>query len=219
MAKIRVVIADDHPTFRQGLSRLLADDSELEIVGQAADGEEAVNLSRKLNPNVVILDLAMPKLNGIEATKQIKESSPNTTVLVVSAYNYQSYVLASLRAGATGYLTKDTPIVELKTAVRVANDGVGLIIHGINQSIVRRLVSTDSGLKGSGELFPREIEVLKLTAQGMRNKHIARALSISERTVQAHLSNIFNKLNVNSRTEAVLRAVQEGWLEIYDLSN
>jgi two-component system, NarL family, response regulator LiaR len=218
MEKIKVVIADNHPAFREGLCRLLSDEKELEVVGQAADGEEVVSLSKELKPDVAIVDVAMPKLSGIEATKLIKESSPNTAVLIVSAFNYQTYILASLRAGAAGYLTKDTPIRELVTAVRLAYAGDGIIDRSAANNIIRHLIADKDGPKGNLDLYPREIEVLKLTAKGMRNKEIAKELTISERTVQAHLSNIFNKLEVDSRTEAVLQALKQGWLDICDLS-
>jgi two-component system, NarL family, response regulator LiaR len=218
MEKIRVVIADNHPAFREGLCRLLSDEKELEVVGQAGDGEEIVNLSKDLKPDVAIVDVAMPKLSGIEATKRIKETSPNTAVLIVSAFNYQTYILASLRAGAAGYLTKDTPIRELVTAVRLAYAGDGIIDRSAANNIIRHLIADKDGKKDSLDLYPREIEVLKLTAKGMRNKEIAKELNISERTVQAHLSNIFNKLEVDSRTEAVLQALKEGWLDICDLT-
>ncbi len=218
MEKIRVIIADNHPAFREGLCRLLSDEKEIEVVGQAGDGEEVVNLARELKPDVAIVDVAMPKMSGIEATKRIKELSPDTAVLIVSAFNYQTYILASLRAGASGYLTKDTPIRELVTAVRLAHAGDGIIDRSAANNIIRHLISEKNGKKGNLDLYPREIEVLKLTARGMRNKEIARELNISERTVQAHLSNIFSKLEVESRTEAVLQALKEGWLDICDLS-
>ncbi len=219
MEKISIIIADDHPTFREGLRRLLGDEKELEVVGQAVDGEEAVNLSRDLHPDVAIVDVSMPKLGGIEAIKQIKESSPATVVLVLSAYHYQSYILASLRAGAAGYLTKDTPINEITSAIRVANAGDRIIGRAIADTVMQWLISDRSIYKGNQELHPREIEVLRLTAKGMRNKEIAAALKISGRTVQAHLVNIYNKLDVCSRTEAVLHALREGWLDISELSN
>jgi NarL family two-component system response regulator LiaR len=218
METIKVVIADNHPAFREGLCRLLADEKELEVVGQAADGEEIVALCESLKPDVAIIDVAMPKLSGIEATKRIKEISPDTAVLIVSAFNYQTYILASLRAGAAGYLTKDTPIRELVTAVRLAYSGDGIIDRSAANNIIRHLIADKDGRKGNLDLYPREMEVLKLTAKGMRNKEIAKELNISERTVQAHLSNIFNKLEVDSRTEAVLQALKEGWLDICDLS-
>jgi two-component system, NarL family, response regulator LiaR len=218
LEKIRVIIADDHPAFREGLCRLLADEDELEVVGQAADGEEAVSLTKELKPDVAIIDVTMPRLNGIEAARRIKTESPDTAVLIVSAFNYQNYILASLRAGAAGYLTKDTPIRELVDAVRVAHAGEGIIDRTEAEKVIRHIIEDKDRKKGNLDLFPRELEVLKLTAKGLRNKEIARELSISERTVQSHLSNIFSKLDVDSRTEAVLQALKEGWLDISDLT-
>jgi two-component system, NarL family, response regulator LiaR len=218
MDKIRVIVADNHPAFREGLCRLLADEKELKVVGQAADGDEVVTLCKEFKPDVAIVDVAMPKLSGIEATKRIKESSPKTAVLIVSAFNYQTYILASLRAGASGYITKDTSIRELVNAIRLAHAGDGIIDRSAANNIIRQLIADQDNKKGNLDLYPREIEVLKLAAKGMRNKEIAKELNISERTVQAHLSNIFSKLEVDSRTEAVLQALREGWLDICDLS-
>ena len=217
MQKIRVVIADNHPTFREGLSRLISEE-EIEVVGQAADGDEVVILAKNLKPDVAILDVSMPKLNGIEATKLIKENTPQTAVLMVSAFNNQNYVVASLRAGASGYLTKDTPIRELVNAVHLAHAGDNVIDRKASNDIIRNLIANKDNKKGHLDLYPREMEVLKLTSNGMRNKEIAKELRISERTVQAHLSNIFSKLEVNSRTEAVLQALKQGMLDIGDLS-
>lgn len=218
MDKIRVVIADNHPAFREGLSRLLAEEDGLDIIGQAADGEEAVRMISELLPDVAIIDVTISKLNGIEATKSIKTASPDTAVLIISSLSHQKYTLESLRAGAAGYLTKDIPIRELATAVRLAHSGEGIIDQGAASKIIRRIAEDKERKKCNLDLFPRELEVLKLTAQGLRNKEIARNLNISERTVQAHLSNIFSKLDVDSRTEAVLKALKEGWLEMGDLN-
>ncbi len=218
MGKIRVVVADNHPAFREGLCRLLADEKDLEVIGQAADGEEIVTLSKDLQPDVAIVDVTMPKLSGIEATIRIKKISPGTAVLIVSAFDYQTYVLASLRAGAAGYLTKDTSIRDLVTAVHLANAGDGIIDRCAANDIIRHLIEDQDGKKVNLELYPREIEITKLISKGLRNKEIAKELNISERTVQAHLSHIFNKLDVDSRTEAVLQALKRGWLDISDLS-
>jgi two-component system, NarL family, response regulator LiaR len=195
----------------------LADENDLKVVGQASDGEEVVRLSQDLKPDVAILDVSMPKLNGIEATKLIKEHDPRTAVLIVSAFNYQTYVLASLRAGAAGYLTKDTPTCELLSAVRLAYAGDGVIDRSLANNLIRQLIANKDGNKKHLELYPREIEVLKLTSRGMRNKEIGKSLNISERTVQAHLSNIFAKLEVDSRTEAVLQSLKQGVLDMCDL--
>ena len=138
--------------------------------------------------------------------------------MIVSAFNYQTYILASLRAGAAGYLTKDTPIRELVAAVRLAYAGDGIIDRSAANDIIRHLIGNKDSKKWNLELYPREIEVLKLASKGMRNKEIGKELSISERTVQTHLANIFRKLEVDSRTEAVLQALKQGWLDICDLS-
>ena len=218
MDKIKIIIADDHPAFREGLARLLADEKDLEVIGQAANGEEAVKLTNDLKPDVALIEVTMSRLSGVEATRRIKAESPDTAVLIVSAFNYQNYILAALRAGAAGYLTKDTPIPEMAAAVRLAHAGDGIIDRTAASKIVRQMVEDKSRKKGGLDLYPRELEVLRLTAKGLRNKEIARDLNISERTVQAHLSNIFGKLNVDSRTEAVLQALKEGWLDISDLT-
>ena len=218
MKTIRIVIADNHPAYREGLCSLLADENDLEVVGLAADGETAVKLTNELKPDVAIIDVTMSKLSGIEATKRIKAESPHTAVLIVSSFNYQHYVISSLRAGAAGYFTKDTSIKELASAVRLAHAGDGALERSFANKIINRTISDLDHKKNNLELRTREIEVLKLTAKGLHNKEIARDLNISERTVQAHLSNIFGKLDVNSRTEAVLQALKEGWLEISDLT-
>jgi two-component system, NarL family, response regulator LiaR len=218
MEIIRVMIADNNLLFRKELCRLLALEKELAVVGQTGDGEEVVNLSKELQPDVAIVEVSLPRLSGIEVTKRIKEISPNTAVLIVSAFNYHTWVLAALRAGAAGYLNKDIPVHELVTSIRLAYAGDGIIDSTSASNIIHHLNAANNGKKGSLDLYPREIEVLKLAAKGMRNKEIAKVLSISERTVQAHLSNVFSKLEVDSRTEAVLQALKAGWLDICDLS-
>ncbi len=218
MEKIKVLVADDHPTFREGLCRLLQDEKDLEVVAASGDGESAINEAKKKLPDVAIVDIAIPKLNGIEAAKQIKEVSPNTAILMVSAYSYPSYVLAALRAGAAGYLLKDTPLQEIINAVRMVHTGEAVFDMKATGKILRRL-ATDKveRQKSAEELQPRELEVLNLAAKGVGNKEIASRLNISERTVQTHLVNIFRKLRVSSRTEAVLHALKEGWLTLDDL--
>lgn len=218
MNKIKVLIADDHPAFREGLSRLLSAEEDLEVVAQAADGQETVSLAKELVPDVIIIDVAMPKLNGIEAAKQIKEACPNTAILMVSAYGYESYVLAALQARAAGYLLKNTPVREIISAIRSAHLGQAVFDFKIVDKIMRRVATERmDGTRGPGGLHQRETQVLKLVAKGMSNKEVAQELVISERTVQTHLVKIFRKLGVSSRTEAVLRSLKEGWLNPDDL--
>jgi len=218
MGKIRVLIADDHPVFREGLCQLIEQEEDLECVARPADGEEAVRLAIELLPDVAIIDIAMPKLNGIEAASQIKAARPTIAILMVSAFGYESYILASLRAGAAGYLLKNAPLRELTNAIRSVHAGEAVFDFKATSKILRRLAN-DKGKERIDleELQPRELEVLRLAGKGMSNKEIAGELVISERTVQTHLVNIFRKLDVGSRTEAVLHALREGWLTLDDL--
>jgi len=218
MEKIKVLIADDHPAYREGLCRFLESQEDLEVVAQATDGEESVSLAWKLRPDVAIIDIAMPGLSGIEAAKHIKEACPTTAILMLSAYDYESYVLTSLRAGAIGYLLKDVSLFELVDAVRMVHGGNAVFNLKATGDIFNR-ITADSILERShhGRLHDRELQVLRLLAKGMSNKDIAIELTISERTIQTHLANIFEKLGVGSRTEAALHALKKGWLSLDDL--
>ncbi len=212
------MVADDHPTFREGLSRYLKDEEDIEVVATSADGEETVRLAKQLMPDVIIMDIAMPKLDGIEAAKQIKQACPNTAILMISGFNYESYILASLQAGAAGYLLKSASIREVIYAARMVYSGEAVFNLAAASGILRRLsAGRDQEWGGLGTLNKRELEVLKAAAKGTSNKDIANKLSISERTVQTHLFNIFRKLGVGSRTEAVLHALKTGWLTLDDL--
>lgn len=218
MEKIRLLIADDHPTFREGLSRLLEEEEDLECVAISADGTEAVKLAKELHPDVAIIDVSMPNLDGIKATKEIKAACPDTAVLMVSAFDYHSYVLASLQAGASGYMSKDRPLRELISAIRLVRGGDSILDLKATDTIVHCLTDRGRGSKtGFDELQSRELDVIKLTAKGMSSKDIADELFISERTVQTHLINIFRKLGVNTRTQAVLHALRKGWITLDDV--
>lgn len=220
MEKIRVLLADDHPTFREGLARLLTEEGDVEVIAQAGDGEEAVKLASGLLPDVAIIDVAMPRLNGIEATRQIKATCPATAILIVSAYGYESYVLGAIEAGASGYLLKNVRVRELVAAIRALHAGETVLDPTAARKVFSRLAYTRgrvSAREAPRELHQREMEVLRLAAKGLSNKEIAQRLSVSVRTVQTHLVNIFRKLEVGSRTEAVLHALREGWLTLEDL--
>jgi NarL family two-component system response regulator LiaR len=218
MEKIRAMIVDDHPAFRDGLSRLLREEADIEIIATPENGEQAVDLASKLKPDVIVMDISMPKMNGIEAAKQIKANVPETAILMVSAFSYPSYVLASLRAGAAGYLLKNAPLQELMKAVRMVSSGEGVFDMKVTGTIFRQLAANRIEKRNDlEELHPREMQILNLASRGMGNKEIASQLDISERTVQTHLVNIFRKLQVNSRTEAVLQGLKRGWLTLDDL--
>lgn len=219
MAKIKLLIADDHPAFREGLSRLLEEEEDLECVAIAADGEEAVRMTEELHPDVALIDVSMPNLDGIKAVEKIKSACPDTAVLMVSAFDYQSYILASLKAGASGYMSKDRPLQELISAIRLVYGGDSILDLKATDTVVQCLIGSERGGKTDfDELQSRELDVIKLTAKGMSNKDIADKLFISERTVQTHLVNIFRKLGVSSRTQAVLYALRKGWITLDDSS-
>jgi NarL family two-component system response regulator LiaR len=217
MAKIKVLLAEDHVMVREGTREFVQREPDMEVVGEAGDGEEAVKLAKELKPDVVVMDIAMPKLNGIEATKQIKAIAPSIAVLILTAYDYDQYIFALLEAGAAGYLLKGVRVHELIDAIRAVYAGESVLHPVVARRVVDRLVSPGGGETQAIPLSEREMEVLKLAATGVSNKNIAQQLFLSPRTVQVHLGNIFSKLGVASRTEAILYALRKGWLTLDDL--
>jgi NarL family two-component system response regulator LiaR len=219
MDKIRILLADDHVVVREGTRELLEREEDLEVVAEAGDGEEAIRLASSQRPDVAIMDIAMPRLNGIEATRRIKAINPTTAVLVLTAYDDDQYVFALLEAGAAGYLLKDVHTDELIKAIRAVYAGESVLHPAIARKVVNRFARpTDQPREEStlDQLTERELEVLKLAAKGMTNRQIADELVLSIHTVQAHLSNTFGKLGVGSRTEAVLYGLRKGWLTLED---
>ncbi len=219
MNKIRLLIADDHPTFGKGLCQQLQDEEDLECVGIVSDGTQAINLAKKEKPDVALIDVSMPKLNGTKAAKEIHKHCRNTAIIMLSAFDYEAYILASLRAGARGYLLKTAPLDKIVSAIRLVHKGESVLDVRATDKIVHYLQPKEHDNNGrSGIRFdmlhPRELEIIELAAKGMSNKEIANILVISERTVQTHLVNIFRKLGANSRTQAVLHALREGWIEL-----
>jgi NarL family two-component system response regulator LiaR len=219
MGKIRVLLADDHVLVREGTRQLLEHETDFVVVAEANDGEEAVRLTAEASPDVVLMDIAMPKLNGIEATKQIKTLAPATAVLILTAYDDDQYVFALLEAGAAGYLLKNVRGRDLVEAVRAVHAGESVLHPVIARKVINRFSSPAAQAPEQEDpelLTERELEVLKLAARGMSNRDIANHLYLSVRTVQAHLSTIFAKMEVGSRTEAVVLALRKGWLTLDD---
>lgn len=216
MEKIKLVLADDHALVREGTRQLLERYNDLEVVGEAANGEQAIELAKRLRPDLVVMDIRMPGLSGLEATRQIKAECPGVAVLVLTAHDDDEYVFALLQAGADGYLLKTAETEELVRAIRAAYAGKSALDPAVARKVVAQLTGAQPLPKSQAEeeLTARELEILKLVGEGLTNREIARKLYISDRTVQAHLGNIFSKLGVSSRTEAVMRAVREGWIEV-----
>jgi NarL family two-component system response regulator LiaR len=216
---IRILLADDHALVRQGTRELLEQQEDLEVVAEASDGKEAVQLALREDPDVVIIDFSMPRLNGIEATRQIKAVAPNIAVLVLTAYDSEQYVFAFLEAGAAGYLLKDVSVDELVKAVRAVYAGESVLHPAITRKVISRFAQPGTGQGKGGildQITERELEVLRLAARGMSNRDIAHELEISMRTVQTHLSNVFNKMGVGSRTEAVMLGLRKGLITLED---
>lgn len=221
MGKIRILIADDHAVVREGTRQILEQEQDLEVVGEAGDGEETVALATDLKPDVAIVDISMPKLDGIEATRQIKSLCPAISVLILTAYDDEQFIFSLLEAGAAGYLLKTVRGRELVDAVRAVNAGESVLHPLIARKVLNRFVPA-SGKAAQEEqlevLSAREMEVLSLAARGLSNQDIASELCLSIRTVQGHLGHIFNKLQVGSRTEAVVHALKKGWVTLDDVS-
>jgi DNA-binding NarL/FixJ family response regulator len=217
MDKIRILIADDHAVVREGTRQFLEREDDLEVVGEAADGEEAIRLVGSLSPDVAIMDISMPNIDGIEATRQIKAKYPKVAVLILSAYDDDQFVFSLLEAGAAGYLLKSVRGNELVNAIREVSAGESVLHPTIARKVLNRFTNITSETqkqKTQNILTEREIEVLQLATQGSSNQEIADSLFLSLRTVQSHLNHIFNKLQVSSRTEAVVRALKEGWVTL-----
>lgn len=216
---IRVILADDHAVVRKGIREFLEEDGEIQVVAEAVDGAQAVALTAQHRPQVAVLDIQMPRMNGIEATRRIKAGHPQVRVLILTAYDDDPYIFASLQAGASGYVMKTADSSELVRAVKAVARGESALDPVVARKVVERVAGGARQVAGEAAVEPlteREIEVLRLAARGDTNRAIGRALGISDRTVQGHLANIFAKLRVNTRTEAVLKAVRLGWLSLED---
>lgn len=219
MDKIKILIADDHAVVREGTRQILEGEPDLKVVAEAADGEEAVKLADKSKPDLAIIDISMPKVDGIEATRRIKAAHPAMAVLILTAYDDDQFVFSLLEAGAAGYLLKSVRGKELVDAVRQVHAGESVLHPAIARKVLNRFVAKpdQSGIRKEKVLSDRETEVLRLATRGLNNQDIADKLFLSLRTVQAHLGHIFYKLQVSSRTEAVVKALKEGWISLEDI--
>jgi DNA-binding NarL/FixJ family response regulator len=213
---IRIVLADDHAVVRKGIREFLEEEGDISVVAEAIDGDQAVALVAEHQPDVAVLDIQMPGTSGIEATRRIKAEHPEVRVLVLTAYDEDPYIFALLQAGASGYILKTADSAEIVQAVRAVYRGESALDPAVTQKVVQQLTTgRPLGTQATVEaLTEREIEVLRLVAQGLTNKAVGQALRISDRTVQGHLANIYGKLNVSSRTEAVTEAFKQGWITI-----
>ncbi len=212
--QIHVIVADDHVLVRQGICQFLEEAEDITVVGEAADGEEALRLVEEHRPDVAILDIQMPGVGGIEATREIRARFPEVRVLILTAYEEDPYVFALLRAGANGYILKTIDAEDLLRAVRAVHRGESVLSPRVTEKVVRQIRA--GGPEGASKqvepLTDREVEVLRMAGQGLTNREIGRRLAISDRTVQGHLAHIYGKLDVASRTEAVMEALKRGWI-------
>ncbi len=210
---IRILVADDHPVVREGLIAKLNTQADFEIVGEAAHGEEVVQKAKALRPDVVLLDLEMPKMDGVEALRQLRETAPEVRALVFTVFDTDERIIEAVRAGAQGYLLKGAPRSEVFKAIRIISEG-GSLLEPVVAAKVLRHMSSDTPRRTPQTLTPRESEVLQCLGRGLTNKEIAEALFISERTVKFHVSAILDKLGAGNRTEAVTLAAHRGLLSL-----
>lgn len=216
MPTIKVMIVDDHTVVRDGLSSMFGRQADFSMVGEAGNGVEAVRIAVEVEPDVILMDLRMPEMNGVEAMRQISDLNPNVKFIVLTTYDSDEYIFDAIEAGAKGYLLKDASREDLFNAVRAIHAGESLIEPRVATKVLNRMaqLSRQSRQPVPDSLSDREIEVLQLMAKGSANKQIAAELTISESTVKTHVANIFQKLDVNHRTEAVTNALQKGIIRL-----
>lgn len=210
----RVLIVDDQTLFRTGLTSLLTEDERVEVVGQAIDGGDAVKQAIKLKPDVVLMDIKMPNVDGIEATRQIIEAVPGIKVLILTTFETDSQVIQALKAGASGYVLKDSSAAAIVSSIVAVMSGERVMASAVANRVLEMLTGTTTPKEFYDGLTNREIEILKLLANGMANKQIAYRLKISEKTVRNHVSNTYEKLGIYDRSQAVLYAVKKGLVEV-----
>ena len=214
MSKIRILVVDDHPVVREGIAAMLERQSDMEVVGEAADGAAAVDQCMARNPDIVLMDLRMPVMDGVEAMRRVSENQPAIRFIVLTTYDNDEYIFKGIEAGARAYLLKDAPREDLFKAVRAVHRGESLIHPTVASKVLDRFATLSRQAQPPELLSEREMEVLRLMATGAANKTIAARLCISESTVKTHVQSIFQKLDVNDRTEAVTHALQRGIISL-----
>jgi DNA-binding NarL/FixJ family response regulator len=219
--KIRLLIADDHPLLRLALRNVLEQHDDFEVIAEASDGQEAINLTKELNPDIVIMDISMPEVSGLEATRQIKSDCPKTSVLVLTVHTDNEHILGILEAGASAYLTKRVFGDEIIHTIRALAVGETVLSPTVWAQVLKyasRRICKPVQINSSDKLTAKELEILNLLAKGISNKDIATELGVSIRTIKSHLADLFLKLHVSSRTEAVIVSLRSGIIKQEDLS-
>jgi len=217
MKKVRLLIADDHKIFRQGIIKLLEEESDLQVVGEAADGREVVKKATELKPDIILMDIAMANLNGLEATKQIKKVLPESKIIMLTMHKNEEYVLQSFQAGATGYILKEGAVEELVSAIRSIHQDKSFLSPTVSKTLVDaflRKMETGKSETPFDLLTDREREVLQLIAEGFTNREVAKQLFISVKTVEAHRAHIMQKLNIHDIAKLVKYAIQKGMVDL-----
>jgi len=214
MGTIRILVADDHTVVRDGLTAMLGRQGDFSVVGEAKNGREAVESARSLQPDIILMDLRMPEMDGVEAMRQIRSADANVKFIVLTTFDTDEYIFDAIEAGAKGYLMKDTSREKLFQAIHAVHQGESLIEPGVASKLLDRFAELSRGAAPADVLSQREMEVLGLMAEGAGNKAIAADLSIAESTVKTHVANIFQKLEVSGRTDAVTKAIRKGIIKV-----